>query len=258
MSAAAQPQNPARTFRHLMEAIETLSPRQLEELVSRALSARSRKEAHADIEHYSGSGCPHCGHGRMQKWGTTPTGIQRLRCAACGRTSSALTGSPLRGLHHFDRFLDMLRDMLSDQPLSCRKLAAKLQVSKDTIWRWRLRALKHLSGGSDQTFAGIIEGGRDLSAGKPQGLARMGAACGRSHHPSAAAPAPVAPLQERALQDAAWAFPLAAADHHCRRSQRKKAFPAHSRLQARDHRPGAGAAGSCRCRALHGRGAGLR
>lgn len=157
MSAAAQPQNPARTFRQLMEAIETLSPRQLEELVSRALSARSRKEAHADIEHYSGHGCPHCGHGKMQKWGTTPTGIQRQRCAACGRTSSALTGSPLRGLHHFDRFLDMLRDMLSDQPLSCRKLAAKLQVSKDTIWRWRLRALKHLSGGSDQTFAGIIE-----------------------------------------------------------------------------------------------------
>lgn len=113
MSAAAQPQNPARTFRHLMEAVETLSPRQLEELVSRALSARSRKEAHADIEHHSDPGCPHCGGGKMQKWGTTPTGIQRQRCAACGRTSSALTGSPLRGLHHFDRFLDMLRKRCS-------------------------------------------------------------------------------------------------------------------------------------------------
>lgn len=83
----------------------------------------------------------------------TRTGILRQRCAACGRTSSALTGSPLCGLHHFDRFLDML----SGQPLSCRKLAAQLQVSKDTVWRWRLRALEHLSGGSDQTFAGIIE-----------------------------------------------------------------------------------------------------
>ncbi len=47
MSAAAQSQNPARTFRHLMEAVETLSRRQLEELVFRALSARSRKVAHA-------------------------------------------------------------------------------------------------------------------------------------------------------------------------------------------------------------------
>jgi len=34
----------------------------------------------------------------------------------------------------------------------------------------------------------------------------------------------VAPLQERTLQDAAWAFPLAAADHHRCRSLRKKDF----------------------------------
>lgn len=157
MSAATKPQRPTYSFRHLIAAVGALSPRQLEELVSRALTVRSRKEAHADIEHHHEAGCPHCGAAKVQKWGTTRTGIQRQRCAACGRTSSALTGSPLCGLHHFDRFLDMLRDMLSGQPLSCRKLAAQLQVSKDTVWRWRLRALEHLSGGSDQTFAGIIE-----------------------------------------------------------------------------------------------------
>lgn len=148
---------PKGNFRHLMAAVETLSARQLEDLVACALSVRSRKEAYADIERLAVSGCPRCGGEKMQKWGTTRTGIQRQRCVGCGRTSSALTGNPLCGLHHFDRFLEMLRDMLSGRPLSCRKLAEKLKVSKDTVWRWRLRALKHLSGGSDRTFAGIIE-----------------------------------------------------------------------------------------------------
>ena len=53
--------------------------------------------------------------------------------------------------------MDMLRDILSGQSLSWRKLAAQLQVSTGSVSRWRLRALEHLSDGSDQTFAGIIE-----------------------------------------------------------------------------------------------------
>ncbi len=87
----------------------------------------------------------------------TRTGVHRFRCVSCARTYSGLTGTPLCGLHRHDLVFEVIRDMISDQPLSCRKLAARLGRTKDTVWRWRLIILQALKGPSDACLAGIVE-----------------------------------------------------------------------------------------------------
>lgn len=47
--------------------------------------------------------------------------------------------------------------MVSDRPLSCRKLGARLELTKDTIWRWRMIVLDALAAPSGALFAGIVE-----------------------------------------------------------------------------------------------------
>ncbi len=42
--------------------------------------------------------CPHCEAKRVSRHGRA-NGLQRYRCGTCGKTFSALTGTPLCGLH---------------------------------------------------------------------------------------------------------------------------------------------------------------
>lgn len=146
-------------FRLLLGRINHLNPRQVEDLLSRTLDIRRKRAALAEIEARTEQEhkCPHCAAEDRQKWGQTRTGVQRFRCRECSHTYSGLTGSRLSGLHHHDRFLDAIRNMLSDQPLSCRKLAARLEVTKDTIWRWRMIILEALDEACDRGFSGVVE-----------------------------------------------------------------------------------------------------
>lgn len=146
-------------FRALVDQVEKLTPGQIENLLGVAYQARRRFEATASIEARTEREhkCPHCKASGRQRWGRTRLGIQRYRCLTCHKTFCGRTGTPVAHLHRPDLFLDMLRDMLSDRPLSCRKLAAKLKITKDTIWRWRILALEAMGQMSQTTFAGIVE-----------------------------------------------------------------------------------------------------
>lgn len=147
------------TFRTVLDQIDMLSPRQIEELLGLAQKVRGRKSASAEIEARTEQehSCPNCGGLERQRWGTTRTGAQRYRCSDCGRSFSGLTNSAIGRVHRHDRFLEAVRDMMTDRPLSCRKLAAVLGCSKDTIWRWRMVALEALGQVSDTAFSGIVE-----------------------------------------------------------------------------------------------------
>lgn len=68
-----------------------------------------------------------------------------------------LTGTEICGLHRHDLFLEAIRNMLSDTPLSCRKLAARFDVTKDTVWRWRMIILEALAEACDKGFSGVVE-----------------------------------------------------------------------------------------------------
>ena len=48
--------------------------------------------------------CPHCKAERVSRHGHA-NGLQRYRCGTCGKTFSALTGTPLCGLHKRGKWL---------------------------------------------------------------------------------------------------------------------------------------------------------
>lgn len=159
MSTTKTAQLDQYAFRALVDQVEKLTPGQIESLLGVAYHTRRRFEATAAIEARTEQEhkCPHCSAFDRQRWGRTRLGIQRYKCLACHRTFTGRTGTVVAHLHRPDRFLDLLRNMMSDRPLSCRKLAAKLKTTKDTIWRWRILALGALGQMSDTAFAGIVE-----------------------------------------------------------------------------------------------------
>lgn len=99
--------------------------------------------------------CPHCGDPRLQRWGTSRSGMARLHCRSCRRTSCASTGTSAAGIRHRAAFQSALRDMCGPRPSSCRVLAARLGVHRMTIWRWRMRV-----------FSPVRQGLPDLSRTK--------------------------------------------------------------------------------------------
>ena len=103
--------------------------------------------------------CPHCGSQEFIHWGRSH-GQSRFRCNACYRTFNPLTGTPLVGLRHRERWLTYVRSLFSGQ--SVRKSARRCGIHPNTAFRWRHRFLKgpailkahHLTGIAevDETF----------------------------------------------------------------------------------------------------------
>lgn len=147
------------TFAHLLEQVEQLTPRQFAELDTVATRARNEVEAVLEIDGAAErkTEFPHCGETRLQRWGRTRTGLQRRRCTSCLRTSCGLTGTVLQGIYQPGLLLRMVRDIASDQPSSCRRLGAQLDISRHTVWRWRMRILPTLLGAEKKSSSGIVE-----------------------------------------------------------------------------------------------------
>ena len=98
--------------------------------------------------------CPHCGERHIHRHGMAH-GLQRYKCMDCSRTFNALTGTPLARLRKKSRWLtyqDSLR--LSH---SVRKAAARVDVDKNTSFRWRHRFLKSQNTSKDRSLVGIVE-----------------------------------------------------------------------------------------------------
>jgi transposase-like protein len=81
--------------------------------------------------------------------------VQRYRCCACGKTFSALTGTPLARLRHRGKWLDYLDGMLDGQ--SVRRTADRLGVHRNTSFRWRHRFLHLAKEDRPAALAGIAE-----------------------------------------------------------------------------------------------------
>jgi transposase-like protein len=80
--------------------------------------------------------CPRCGETRLHGWGCSSSGRRRARCLGCGRAFSETSGTPLAHLHHPDKLVTLLTDMLAGRTRPCRALAVEFQVGKNTVWRW--------------------------------------------------------------------------------------------------------------------------
>ncbi|NNG23229.1 IS1595 family transposase [Telluria aromaticivorans] len=98
--------------------------------------------------------CPTCRAERPYRHGQD-RGVQRYRCRACGKTFSALSGTPLSRLRHRAKWLDYLEKMLDTK--SVRASADAVGVHRNTSFRWRHRFLTLAKHDRPERLAGIAE-----------------------------------------------------------------------------------------------------
>ena len=140
-----------------------LTPRELRKVEGMVAEARERAEAVLEIDARAEAGgpagsCPRCGGGERIRWARTRTGAPRWRCSGCGATGSGRSGTPLAQGHRPDLMVALARDMIeAPQPMSCRRGAELLGVSRHSIWRWRTAIIGALTPEPADTLAGIVE-----------------------------------------------------------------------------------------------------
>ena len=99
-------------------------------------------------------GCPHCGGDRVHRWGHD-SGKPRYRCTHCRKTFNPLTGTPLAGLHHPERWHDQAQALISGESLA--RAAARCDVHPTTAFRWRHRFLAALNIDKPVSLSGLVE-----------------------------------------------------------------------------------------------------
>ena len=98
--------------------------------------------------------CPHCQCTHVIRHGQA-NGMQRYRCRGCAKTFSALTGTPLCGLHKRDKWLEQAEALRTGQPL--RAVARCLDIHLGTAHRWRHRFLSFPKTLQPRSLTGIAE-----------------------------------------------------------------------------------------------------
>ena len=145
----------ASSFKQWLARVALLTGRQREQLFSVLQPAVGLDRVCAAIEENRRvSCCPDCGGRRIHRHGHV-RGLQRYRCCACGRTFSALSGTPLASLRHRAKWLDYLDNMLDSQ--SVRKSADALGIHRNTSFRWRHRFLHLAKDDRPPALAGIAD-----------------------------------------------------------------------------------------------------
>ena len=114
--------------------------------------------------------CPHCASEGAVSRGMA-RGLRRYQCKGCGRTFNALTGTPLSGLHHKERWLSFGASLAKGETVKAS--AARCDVAVSTAFRWRHRFLAAARSDSE-VLKGIVEADEDLRPGEPEGCARAG------------------------------------------------------------------------------------
>lgn len=146
-----------RSFTTLLGQLKSLSLGQYDVLLD-SLRAMGQQRQVVSIVESARAGqlaCPrcqcrdHCRHGQAN-------GLQRHRCRACGRTFNALSGTPLARLRHKDKWLDYC-DTLLDPATTVRRAAKRVQVHKNTSFRWRHRLLTRVQHDRLLPLQGIVE-----------------------------------------------------------------------------------------------------
>jgi len=106
------------------------------------------------LEHFHEPRCPSCEGEHCYRWGHQ-AGLQRFRCRSCGRTFSALSGTPLARLRRKEHWLTFGESLRNG--LTVRASAALCGVDKNTSFRWRHRFLTLPSTAKASHLPGIVE-----------------------------------------------------------------------------------------------------
>ncbi|MGH8164395.1 MAG: IS1595 family transposase [Rhodanobacteraceae bacterium] len=122
--------------------VKTVDPAPDEDLVSKVGRVR-----------IASFGCPHCGRDEIRRWGRAG-GKPRYRCTNCCKTFNPLTGTPLAGLHHRDRWHDQAQALITGETVA--QAAARCKVAYTTAFRWRHRFLSALTLDQPPCLSGIV------------------------------------------------------------------------------------------------------
>src|SRR4051794_30952687 len=112
--------------------------------------------------------CPHCGATGSQRWGRA-SGLRRYRCAACRKTSNALTGTSLARLRKKERWLAYGEALAAGMSLT--EAAAHCGVHLTTSFRWRHRFLR-APAAAREALGGVVEADETFFRRSHQGSRR--------------------------------------------------------------------------------------
>lgn len=82
-------------------------------------------------------------------------GLQRFKCRCCRGTFNGLTGTPLAGLRHREKWLAQAQAL--EDGATVRGTAKRLGVHRTTAFRWRHRFLAVPRGVMDRYQTGVVE-----------------------------------------------------------------------------------------------------
>ena len=129
-----------RGFQVWLSAARGLTRAQRREALA-VLSGRSEGEASKaaiELGVDEARRCPHCASEGAVSRGMA-RGLRRYQCKGCGRTFNALSGTPLSGLHHKERWLSFGASLAKGETVKAS--AARCDVAVSTAFRWRHRFL---------------------------------------------------------------------------------------------------------------------
>lgn len=145
-----------RKFGKLLEQLKELTAAQAEKVIAALRQREDGDAVRQTIEQRvsKAAKCPRCGAAHIQRYGMEH-GLQRYRCAGCGRTFNALTGTPLARLRKKECWSSFAISL--QQSHSVREAARRAGVAKNTSFRWRHRFLRLDKDTLKQTLTGIVE-----------------------------------------------------------------------------------------------------
>ena len=146
----------AKDFQGLIDQLGGLSGVQREALIAAIQGRASAADAVRLIETRFAAApqCAHCQSTDVGTW-SKPKPLTRYMCRGCGKTFTALTGTPLVNLRRRDAWLAYAQALADG--VSLRKAAKRCGIVLDTAFRWRHRFLqlpKHVKAAS---VSGIVE-----------------------------------------------------------------------------------------------------
>ena len=144
-----------RGFQVWLSAARGLTRAQRREALA-VLSGRSEGEASKaaiELGMDEARRCPHCAREGAVSRGMA-RGLRRYQCKGCGRTFNALSGTPLSGLHHKERWLSFGASLAKGETVKAS--AARCDVAVSTAFRWRHRFLAAARSDSE-VLKGIVE-----------------------------------------------------------------------------------------------------
>lgn len=143
-------------FKKLLLGLATLSLRQRERLLAYLGQEDKQQTVIGVIERAAAANlaCPRCRSAHFHRHGHKD-GLQRFRCADCGRTFNSLTGTPLSRLRYKSKWLEYAGCLLSANTV--RRAALRVAIHRNTSFRWRHRFLTLPKTDRPEHLAGIME-----------------------------------------------------------------------------------------------------